>query len=90
MQSSTLDSPVHVLETGLLRARHTAEQHDDRVGLGRNEPKQEHVLAATVVTLQHSLSEGAVSVETHLFALGADKVVDDMTAEGRRDTYFLL
>ena len=68
----------------MLRARDTAEQQDNGVGLGQNEPKQEHVLATTIVTLQHHLFEGAVSVETHLLdlAFGLDKVVDDMTGDG--------
>ena len=55
-----------------------AEQHDNVVGL---ESKQEHVLATTIVALQHHLSVRAVSVEIHLFALGAGKAVDEMTVK---------
>jgi len=42
----------------------------------------EHILTATGVALQHSLTNEAVSVETHLLALGMHKVVDDVTVEG--------
>jgi len=42
----------------------------------------EHILTATVVALQHSLTEGAVLVEADLLALGMYKVVDDVTVEG--------
>jgi len=55
-----------------------AEQHNDGVSL---ESKQEHILATTVVAFQHCLSEGTVSVEADLLALGAEKAVDEMTVE---------
>jgi len=55
-----------------------AEQHDNVVSL---ESKQEHVLAATIVALQHHLSVRAVSVEIPLLALGVEKAVDEMTVE---------
>ena len=75
--------PVHVLEAALLGAGYTTEQHDDRVGLGWDEPQQEGVPAATVVTLEHRLTKRTVSMETDLLALGADQVVDDVTRGGR-------
>ena len=61
---------------------YTTEQYNDRVGLGWDEPQQEDVPAAAVVTLEHRLTERAVSVETNLLALGEDQVVDDVTGGG--------
>ena len=75
--------PVHVLEAALLGTGYTTEQHNDRVGLGWDEPQQEGVSAATVVTLEHRLTKRTVSMETDFFALGADQVVDDVTEGGR-------
>ena len=75
--------PVHVLEAALLGTGYTTEQHNDRVGLGWDEPQQEGVSAATVVTLEHCLTKRTVSMETDFFALGADQVVDDVTEGGR-------
>ena len=72
----------------MLRARDTAEQQDNGVGLGRNEPEQEHVLAPTVVALQHHhhFSEGAVSVVTQILAFGVEMLVDDnLTVERGRE-----
>ena len=77
--------PIHVLEAALLGAGYTTEQHNDRVGLGWDEPQQEGVPAAAVVTLEHRLTERTVSMETDLLALGADQVVDDVTGEGGRE-----
>ena len=64
-------------------AGYTTEQHNDRVCLGWDEPQQEGVSAAAVVTLEHRLTKRTVSMETDFFALGADQVVDDVTGGGR-------
>jgi hypothetical protein len=57
-----------------------AEQNDDSVALGGNEPEDEDVLGAARVALGRSLAEGRVGVQGDLFVLGTDEVVDDVRA----------
>ena len=64
------NSPVHILEAALLLGTGvSAEEHHHGVGLGRDEPQQEHVAAATVVALQNGLPKGAIFVQSDLLAL---------------------
>eukprot|EP01136_Pigoraptor_vietnamica_P001187 Opistho-1_new@27494 len=70
--------PVHVANASLRRARLTAEQHHDRVGLRGDEAKKEHIAATAVVTLENRVAKRAVPMQHHLLVLGADKVVDDV------------
>jgi len=42
--NNVLDTPFHVFQAALLKARDTAEQQDDGVILGQNESKQKTFL----------------------------------------------
>lgn len=52
-----------------------AKKHHHGVCLGRDETQQEDVAAATVVALQHSLTQRPIFMQRHLFAFGSHQVV---------------
>ena len=58
-----------------------AQEHDHGIGLGWHEPELEDVLAATVVALQDSLSEGPILVQADLIAACAHEMVDNVTEQ---------
>ena len=76
----TPDPPVHVLETVLLGARVSTQQHHHRLRLGRDEAQHKDVLVAAVVALKHRLPQRALPVQRHLLALGSHQVVDNVAA----------
>ena len=64
-----------------------AEQHYNGLLLGRDEAKHEDILPATVVALEHGLSEGGVPVEGYLFVPGTHQVVHNV-AVWERNLWF--
>lgn len=66
-----------------------AKQHHHGVSLGRDEAQEEDVAAATVVTLQHSLTQRSIFMQRHLFAFGSHQVVHNV-AEIQRAGVFCL
>lgn len=58
------------------------EQNDNGVALGRNEPKHEHIFAATVVAFGGGLAQRALGVENDLLVFRAHKMVDNVRRGG--------
>lgn len=59
-----------------------AQEDDDRIRLGGDEPEEEDVATAAIITLEEGLPEGPIRVQDDLLVLGADQVVDDVGARG--------
>ena len=62
--------PTHLLQRSHLLDAYAAQEHHDRIGLGRDEPEQEQVPAAAVVAFENGLAEGALLVKRHLWRSG--------------------
>ena len=58
----------------------STEQDDDGVGFSWDEPQQEDIFHAAVVTFESCLTELMLWVETDFFMTRSDEVVDDMRA----------
>ena len=72
--------PVHVLQAGGIGARVAAEEYHHRLGFGRDEPQEKHVLASTVVALEDGVAQWTVGVQAHLLVLRPNQMVDDVRA----------
>lgn len=52
-----------------------AQQHHNRISLGRDEAQQEDIATAAVVALQHRLPQWAIFMQGHFLGLGSHQVV---------------
>ena len=74
--------PLLLLFLGLGGARRSTEKHHYRVALGRDVAKEENIATATAETLEHRIAQLTVLVEADFFTLGANQMIDNMTATG--------
>jgi hypothetical protein len=59
-----------------------AEENDDGVALGGDEPQHENILASTVIALGGGLPQRTLCVENDLFVFSAHEMVHDVRRRG--------
>lgn len=66
------DIPAHVLGRWSGTTRLAAQEHNDRIRLGRDETEEEDVLCAAVVALENGIAEGGLGVKLYFFMASPD------------------